>query len=276
MMVSDMVRTGALVVALAATAAAQQSGQGMSGGGMAPPSATGGSMAPGSGSGAGYASPTDLDLPMERPAYVGEEPEPPVEEPPLDDPSDEPPPVLYGEEIVSENDTLVYVIDSSGSMRRDRQSYTTADGQVETGSRMDRAKAEITRSIMGLAPNFRFNIVTYNCNTRVWQQALVPADDANKQAAVAWIESLNPNGGTATGPATALGLGNKDNMAVVLLTDGRPNCGANGHEGHRQVVRTNNTQGAVINVFGIAASGSYREFCQNVAADSGGKFVDVP
>ena len=53
-------------------------------------------------------------------------------------------------------------------------------------------------------------------------------------------------------------------------------CGANGASGHRSMIRNANSQGATINVFGIAASGSYRAFCQGVAADSGGAYFDVP
>ena len=76
--------------------------------------------------------------------------------------------------------------------------------------------------------------------------------------------------------ATALALAEKSNMTVVLLTDGAPNCGANGASGHRRMISSANTQGASINVFGIAASGSYRAFCQGVAGDSGGSYFDVP
>ena len=266
---------------------------------LAQSSSAPGSQAPGSGYG-GSGGPTieqDLDLPISPPGYVRQvelpgmkkppvdvnlprppqDPETPVSSPPMgDDPRDTPPPTFYGEEIPSENDTLVYVIDRSGSMGWGSQSYVDLDGSVKNGPKMDRSKAEIIRSIMGLSQNFRFNIVGYDCYTIMWSTGLQKADDANKQAAIAWVRALQPQGATGTGPATALGLGDKENMAVVLLTDGAPNCGANGFEGHRTMISTNNTQGAVINVFGIAATGSYRGFCQNVAMDSGGSYHDVP
>ncbi|RMG18284.1 MAG: VWA domain-containing protein, partial [Planctomycetota bacterium] len=193
-----------------------------------------------------------------------------------DDPRDTPPPTLYGEELDSENDTIFYVIDQSCSMGWDVQSYTTNDGSTASGPRMARAKAELTRSISGLSDNFKFNIISYDCGSRQWAQEMKVADDANKQSAIAWVNALQPTGATGTGPATARALGNKDNMMVVLLTDGAPNCGANGYSGHRQVIRSANTQGATINVFGIAASGSYRAFCQGVASDAGGNYFDVP
>lgn len=259
------------VLVCASMSFAQSSGGGMGGGGSSagPAGGAGGSGNP--------QVPTDLDLPLEKPEYQGAPPQPPAppEEPP-DDPRDTPPPTIYGEEIVSENDTLYYVLDISGSMDWDPLSYTGVDGSRRSGPRIDRAKAELIRSILGLSDNFKFNIIAFDCGTMQWRNALVPANDANKQAALGWVNSLYPRGATGTGPATALALGDKNNKTVVLLTDGAPNCGANGLSGHRSMISANNTQGAKVNVFGIAASGSYRSFCQGVASDSGGSYVDVP
>jgi len=219
----------------------------------------------------------DLDLPI-RPVKFGDvaEDSGPPEEIPEDEPRDTSPPVLYGEEIESESDTIFYVIDISCSMGWDEQSYSTPDGRMARGPRIDRAKAELYRSIMGLSENFRFNLVAYDCSTRRWSKEMKEANDANKQSAVAWILALQPSGGTGTGPASALALADKENQSVVLLTDGEPNCGALGLDSHRRMIRNANTQGATINVFGIAASGTYRSFCQGVASDSGGSYFDVP
>jgi hypothetical protein len=206
-----------------------------------------------------------------------------------DDPRDTPPPTFYGEEIDSENDTIFYVIDTSCSMGWDPASYTTADGGNAYGPRIDRAKAELVRSITGLSDNFRFNIINFDCGMGRWRNDMVAATDANKQSAIGWVMSLQPGGATGTGPATAAALSDHDNKMVVLLTDGAPNCGVpdpnsgfwdsaddGGPSAHRRVIRDANTQGAVINVFGIAASGSYRAFCQGVASDAGGSYFDIP
>ena len=205
-------------------------------------------------------------------------------------PRDTPPPVLYGEEIVAENDTLIYVIDRSGSMAWDNLAFIGLDGQARTGCRMDRAKVEISRSIMGLSANFKFNIVAYDCMLYLWRNGLSPADDMAKQAALGWVNMLIPQGATATGPAVSLALGDRTNHTIALITDGAPNCGVPAYQPfytsgwfdenaaigqHRQMISSNNAQGARINVFGIAASGSYRNFCQVVAADSGGSYTDV-
>ncbi len=230
--------------------------------------------------GTGTGAPTtgshaDLDLPIQ-PAHIGDSIVFGPGEEEGDDPRDKPPPVIYGEEIDTESDSLFYVIDQSCSMGWDVQVYTLPDGTQASGPRMERAKAELIRSILGLSDNFEFNIVAYDCGTRQWSPDMQEANDANKQSAAAWANALQPGGATGTAPATAQALGAKENLAVVLLTDGAPNCGANGSSGHRSVIRNSNTQGATINVFGIAATGSYRAFCQGVASDSGGSYFDVP
>lgn len=275
MKLQSAIISGFAALLCAGVAFGQGTGTGMppAGGGTG----TGGGMNPGSGApGAGGQHPTDLDLPVAKPEYQGApiEEEPPI--PPEIEPPTEAPPTFFGEEIDSENDTIFYVLDISGSMGWDNQSYTRPDGTQASGPRIDRAKAELIRSIQGLSENFKFNIIAYDCGTRQWQGSMQEANDANKAAATAWVSGHRPTGATGTGPAAASALGDKDNMAVVLLTDGAPNCGASGNSGHRSMIANANTQGATVNVFGIAASGSYRSFCQGVASDNGGSYVDVP
>jgi Mg-chelatase subunit ChlD len=220
----------------------------------------------------------DLDLPIARPAGAGQGD--PAEEDP-DDPHDDPPPVLYGEEIESESDSIYYVLDISGSMDWDVSSYVDLDGSRRMGTRIERAKVELVRSIQQLSRNFRFNIVAYDCGNRRWAPLMVEASPANKASATAWVMALRALGATGTGPAMVVALSEKENLAVVLLTDGAPNCGAGSGswdavEDHRRMIRSANSQGATIDVFGIAANGEYRAFCQRVAADSGGSYRDVP
>jgi hypothetical protein len=170
----------------------------------------------------------------------------------------------------------------------DEQSYTDVDGARRRGTRMERAKCELSRSILGLARNFSFNIIAYTCATSRWSETMRVADEANKAAAVGWVRAIEADGATGTGPAVSLALSERDNMSVVLLTDGAPNCGVWEFStddwlnddiilpAHQRMIRDNNLQHATINVFGIAASGDYRRFCMNVAADSGGAYFDVP
>lgn len=203
-----------------------------------------------------------LDLPVGRPEYSppGSPPKLPAPEPPSREPTyqDDPPPVLYGEELPS-GESLVYVLDVSCSMR---------------GERLDRAKEEVLRSIAGLQLPLRFGVVAFSCDVREWTRPLQLATPAAKASASEWVSGLSASGATNTGPATVLGLGH-DPDSVALLTDGAPNCSF-WPSRHRDMIRSANRDMKPVNVFGISASGRYREWCQAVASDSGGYFVDVP
>lgn len=213
-----------------------------------------------------------------------------------DDPSDTPPPVFYGEEIETENDTIFYVLDRSSSMIEISQPYTDVSGEIESsGTRWSRAVSEASRSILGLPENFKFNVRIYDCGMVDWSKRLEEANKRNKKEAISWLRLQSPGGNTGTGPAVAEALKqNQDCLTFVLLTDGIPNCPyvyvhrvekikllQKGKEipttegAHRKMIRKENYQGATVNVFGIDARGSYRAFCQGVAADSGGTYVDV-
>lgn len=215
-----------------------------------------------------------LDLPIAPPRY-GERPEAPAED--EEDPRDTPPPTFYGEEISGETDSLVYVLDISGSMASTGyRPYVDANGKPSQGTRWNRAVAECVRSIRGLSESIKFDIVIYNCGTMVWKPDLVEASAENKAEAEAWLNYINwVSGGTGTGPGTAMGLALRSS-ALVLLTDGEPNCGAPGTTGHRNMIAAANARGIPIDVFGIEAVGPWRAFCQGVANDSGGRYCDVP
>jgi hypothetical protein len=216
----------------------------------------------------------DIDLPISQPA-LKVTPTPP--KPP------ENPPTIYGKDLTSENGTIFYVIDISGSMYSGTGSYTTPDGKTASGSKMDRAKAELSKSVLGLPKNFKFNMLAFDCSVRSWKNALQPADDPTKNQALSWISSLQPTGATGTGPAMAQALQEKGAKLFVLLTDGAPNCGAGDGWGsasciaaHLAMITGSNTMKATINTFGIGAYGEFKQFCVDIASQNGpGSYTDV-
>jgi hypothetical protein len=225
----------------------------------------------------------DIDLPLDKP-ILKQPPKPidPPPPPPPPPPVEPPPPTIYGKDLKSENGTIIYVLDISGSMGWDMGQYTTPDGKTAMGNKLDRAKAELVKSVMSLPKNFKFNMVAFDCGVFQWQGSMVVADDGNKNTAIGWIMALQPQGATGTGPATTAGLSDKTNKLVVLLTDGAPNCGAGNGWGdssciaaHRSMISQNNSSKATINVFGIGATGEFKQFCMNVAGDNGGSYTDV-
>lgn len=207
----------------------------------------------------------------------------PIDTPDSDDPTDEPPPVFFGEEIESTNDCVIYVIDNSGSMTISVDPFTDENGNVVRGNRLDRAKCELRRSVMTLPESFSFNVIYFDeCTLQCWPTKQVASPD-NKQAAIAWAMQVQPDGWTNTGLAVAQALRDKDNKSIVLLSDGSPNfldCGMNyvgTFEQHRELIRNTNTQGAVVNAFGIGISSDRdaRSFMQAVAAENQGSYVEV-
>ena len=246
----------------------------------------------------GSIDPSDLDLPVSVPLPKTQmtglvrpdgrmppdlEPGMPLP-PPSDDPRDEPPPVFYGEEIEGDTNSVIYVIDNSGSMSLTVEPYQDENGQViSAGNRLDRAKMELRRSISSLPDSFHFNVIFYDECTMHCFRAKQQATAANKAAAFAWIASVQPDGWTNTGLAVAEALRDKENTAVVLLSDGSPNfldCGmvyVGTFQQHRDLIRNTNTHRATVNAFGIglAADRDARSFMQAVAAENGGSYVEI-
>lgn len=234
------------------------------------------------------ASAQDLDLPV-HPSFTTQTKNLPAEEikapdrikvgpAAMDGPRYLPPPVFYGEEITTESDTIVYILDRSSSMRM--VTSTKEDGEEVWLSRWEQAKRECLRSIEGLSRQFRFNIIVFDCTILTWSAKAKSATHENVEAATAWLMSKHPGGSTGTGPAVVSALSNSENRLLILLTDGDPTCpGGDVMERlriHRSMIRVHNTQNAKISVFGIAAVGEWRGFCTGVAADNNGEFHDIP
>lgn len=232
-----------------------------------------------------------LDLPIMIPVYdpnppkLETKPVPPdaVPAPDNDDPSDEPPPVFFGEEIDSDTNSVIYVIDNSGSMTLTMEPFADQNGNIVRGNRLDRAKAELKRSISSLTDNFNFNVMFYDeCTMSCWTSKQ-KATPENKAAAFAWIDTVQPDGWTNTGMAVAQALQDKENQSIVLLSDGSPNfidCSMNyvgTFDQHRELIRNANSQAATINAFGIGVSSDpdARSFMVSVAAQNNGSYIEV-
>lgn len=213
---------------------------------------------------------TEIDLPIGVPTPGMEDPDPP---PP---PDEDDGPTLYDEELPTKTDSIIYVIDISGSMDWDSRSYTGLDGSTRYGTRMERAKVELIKSIQALSREFEFNCLAFDCDVRRWSGSKQKAEAGPKASAIGWVSGLQPTGATGTGPAVAAALGDKNNFTVVVLSDGAPNCGASGDSGHLRMIQAANTQGAIIHSFGIACYGSFEQFMRSIAQTSGGRYVGVP
>jgi hypothetical protein len=191
-----------------------------------------------------------------------------------------PPPVTFYGQPVRYGGSVAYVLDISGSMAWDEGEYTAPDGTTKVGNRLDRLKDAMTTSLASLPAGVTFNVWAYDCQATPCFSDLVAATAANVAQATAWVQALQPQGATGTGPAVVQALASGA-QTVLLATDGAPNCGAgdqNGDHGcldaHRAEIDAANVRHVPINVWGIGATGPFRAFCLAVASDNSGTYAD--
>lgn len=111
---------------------------------------------------------------------------------------------------------LVFVIDTSGSMRED--------------GKMEQAKKALKYCLAGLNEQDRFAVIHFGTTVNQYGDGLTPVNAEQMELVKKWIDNLEPNGGTAMDDAlqAALDLKTKDNsrtFTVLLLTDGKPTLG---------------------------------------------------
>lgn len=175
-------------------------------------------------------------------------------------------PVFFGVELPTSS-RIAYVLDFSSSM---------------TPSRWSRLREECERSWASLDPSTEFWASTYDCSSYPWRRMWSPS--ADWPIAVVWLQSRpNPwERGTGTGTAQAVvaALSWKPTL-IVLLTDGSPGaCGLvpPGHDpapAHLRLVREQNVQPVPIWTFCLQGDQPAQRFCQQLATESGGSYVDV-
>jgi hypothetical protein len=152
------------------------------------------------------------------------------------------------------------------------------------GSKIATVRAEVTAVISALPPHFRFDVSVFgdqfgapNYTTRLWG-TLTHATQANKGAAIAWVNgpTLNPGGGTPTYAAIKsscaqypVGL-----RTMALLTDGMPNTGG----GTSQVLADFPSWWFKFDdceLIAVCVGGAGASFMQVLASLSGGTYIAI-
>lgn len=109
---------------------------------------------------------------------------------------------------------IIFVADTSASM---------------FGKRIEQSKKALKYLVNQLAAGDRFNIVQFSEGAHAFKPAIYPASPENKKAALAFIEKMDPAGGTNIGAALKTAgamLGAKDRPSyLILVTDGEPTVG---------------------------------------------------
>ena len=195
----------------------------------------------------------------------------------------------FGRQIPAPENRVIYVLDNSDSMLAPFGDFFDRFGNlVLGGTEWDILLDRTIQSVAELPPGFSFNIFAYqgfddpvsgDCvSVNIpWQGGSVPATQANKDAAILWLEALVPLGKTGTAYAVeAALLSDLLNKTLLLCTDGIWNCPpVSGAEHLCAMFNATNQTGAAIHSFGIQVDGQFARALQEIAKLTGGTFTQI-
>jgi len=119
------------------------------------------------------------------------------------------------------SDRILFIVDVSGSME-------WPESRAGDPNRIAVAKRELVKVIKALDEKTLFNLATFAGHVNTWKKdGEIPATDANKAAAIRWIEgALLPRGATNTYGALIEGFERNPLVdTVYFLSDGIPSTG---------------------------------------------------
>jgi hypothetical protein len=119
------------------------------------------------------------------------------------------------------SDRILFIVDVSGSME-------WPESKAGDPNRMAVAKRELIKVIKALDEKTLFNLATFAGHVNTWKKdGEIPATDANKKEALAWIEgALLPRGATNTFGALTEGFERNPLVdTIYFLSDGIPSTG---------------------------------------------------
>jgi len=123
-------------------------------------------------------------------------------------------------EIQVESERVVFVLDTSGSMRKPVQTV----GRIER-SRMDVAKEQLTQVVRSMPEGTLFNVVFFEETVKALSRKTLEMNRSNRQKALRFVRDQYAIGGTALYPALELAFQDPLVDTVYLLSDGAPTVG---------------------------------------------------
>lgn len=175
-------------------------------------------------------------------------------------------------EIPIQSQRVVFVIDTSDSMRAGEKGVT----------RMDAAKKALIQTLNELSGNVEFNVVAFHDGVTLWKRSgLLPANAKNKADAVAFVQKWTALGKTATYDGLMAGFDCDPNLeAIFCVSDGDPSTGRVVDPAQilaevRQLNRVRRVNIHGIGVFGGQQYESLAQFMKTLAEQNGGEFKRV-
>lgn len=196
------------------------------------------------------------------------------------------------------SNAFVLVLDVSSSMRvidlpagqtwkdaagKDHDYKDPGMGAPVDDSRFMRAKREFCQFIEALTPKTRFAIIVYGDKAKAWNEELVPANEANKKQAVAFVMGVQWEPATVTDVALEKAFSIAGADTIYLFSDGIPERrqgGKNVDIPQDEVIaksqQLNLTSKKRLHCYGFAgASESVRGFLRRLAEANDGEYKDI-
>lgn len=201
---------------------------------------------------------------------------------------------------------IVFVVDVSSSMQTLVTSAAAEAGETPP-RRIDVVRRDLQRTLEGLEPHVRFNVLAFATEIDAWKKGLVSANPLNRSSAFDWVGRLEPVGAASANDLAHMGLAplsdpeaGKTNTwgaleramaagdaragaddyegdvdTIFLLSDGRPSHGAYVDvDAILEAVREANELRRIA-IHTIAIGRFNKVFLQRLAQENGGVFVDL-
>jgi hypothetical protein len=171
-----------------------------------------------------------------------------------------------------ESHRVIFIVDVSGSMLE--SVYGRNMGKAGK-PRIDVARDELTQCIKSLDPTAKFNVFAFSNGVERWnKEGVADNTDANRQAALTWVERLGAAGGTNIFDSLEFAFQDPEVDTIYFLSDGEPTAGAliDPHRIREEVAFWNRHRR--IKIHTIAVGGNF-EILEWLAKDSGGDHAKI-
>jgi hypothetical protein len=173
--------------------------------------------------------------------------------------------------IKIESHRVIFIIDVSGSMAELlRPRYVGEQGEA----RIDVAKRELEKAVVGLDPKALFNIISFSSGMEPWKpDGIAKTTPEQRSEALEYVKRLGAGGGTNIYGALELAFADLDVDTIVMLSDGEPSVGEVIDAGaiRQAVAEWNDTRGIKIDTVAV---GGALQLMKWIAEDNGGRYVE--
>ena len=150
----------------------------------------------------------------------------------------------------------------------------SVSGEGTMSTRIEVAKAQLSRALVGLADEMLFNLIFFSGDAKPWKKRLTEMDKSTRADSLKHVSKQGAGGGTAVYDALALAFEDDRIDTIYLLTDGAPSAGTivDPDRIAQAIRRLNSTRMIQINCISI---GSRSPLLRTLASDSGGTYREV-